>query len=316
MDQFLEHLIKIGITKVIRVGGQSQSELLENHNLRKIAQDEVKTKTESYEAAMAYRKLDDCEKTANKALGRVHGIHRRADWSSLSSHLSAKYPTIHRQLRQEDEDGFTIVGPHPFDIWKGKGPASDKFNPVDAESTKRLIEKAKLDVHSLSRPERGALLAHWLGEVCFDTIAGLSATVDEAASTHVQLMKIHDEADRRVLQGADVIGVTTSGLAKRISVLQHVPCKVIICEEAGEVMEPHMISALLPSVKMHNQRCPENNTDYSLRSNIAYRSVITSSFVRLSSTSKSSRSKASKGFYVSLTVASLSAYQSESGTDH
>jgi superfamily I DNA and/or RNA helicase len=51
------------------------------------------------------------------------------------------------------------------------------------------------------------------------------------------------------LQGADVVGVTTSALAKRISLLKHVRCKVIICEEAGEVMEPHMISAMLPTIE-------------------------------------------------------------------
>jgi hypothetical protein len=250
LDQFLEHLIKIGITKVIRVGGQSKSELLDGHNLRMVAKDETKTKTESYQAAMAYRKLDECEHDVNKALGHVHGIHRRADWSNLSHHLSAKYPTIHRQLRQEDEDGFTTVGQHPFNIWKSTAKASDSYHPIDAESAKALIEKANLNVFSLSRKERSALLTHWLGEVCFDTIAGLSATVDDAAGTHVQLTNIHDEADRRILQGADVIGVTTSGLAKRILVFQRVQCKVIICEEAGEVMEPHMISALLPTVRM------------------------------------------------------------------
>jgi superfamily I DNA and/or RNA helicase len=55
--------------------------------------------------------------------------------------------------------------------------------------------------------------------------------------------------DRRVLQTADVIGVTTTGLARRIETLKHVKCETVTCEEAGEVMEPHMLSALLPSVE-------------------------------------------------------------------
>jgi hypothetical protein len=66
---------------------------------------------------------------------------------------------------------------------------------------------------------------------------------------HKCLDGIYDEVDRRVLQTADVIGVTITGLAKRISVLQRIYCKVIICKEAGEVMEPHMILAFLPSVE-------------------------------------------------------------------
>ena len=56
-------------------------------------------------------------------------------------------------------------------------------------------------------------------------------------------------ADRRVLSGADVLGVTTSGLAKRISMLKHISSKFIICEKAGEVMDSHMLSALLLTVE-------------------------------------------------------------------
>ena len=87
------------------------------------------------------------------------------------------------------------------------------------------------------------------------------------------MLNVYDEVDRRVLQTADVIGVTTSGLAKRISVLRHVTSKIVICEEAGEVMEPHMLSALLPSVEHfiqigdHQQLRPQiNNFNLSLES--------------------------------------------------
>jgi superfamily I DNA and/or RNA helicase len=92
-------------------------------------------------------------------------------------------------------------------------------------------------------------MKNWIDEVCFDIIASFSATVDKATETQQRLSNIHDESNRRILQGADVIGVTTSGLAKRFSLLKHMRCKVIICEEAGEVMEPHMISAMLPTIE-------------------------------------------------------------------
>jgi hypothetical protein len=63
------------------------------------------------------------------------------------------------------------------------------------------------------------------------------------------LTNIHDEVDRRVLETADVIRVMTTGLARRIETLKHVMCKVVICEEAGEVMELYILSALLPYVE-------------------------------------------------------------------
>jgi superfamily I DNA and/or RNA helicase len=77
----------------------------------------------------------------------------------------------------------------------------------------------------------------------------LFEVVDGAATTQTKLENVHAESSRRTLQEADVIGMTTSGLAGRISLLKRLPCKVLICKEAGEILEPHMISALLPTIE-------------------------------------------------------------------
>lgn len=274
MDQFLEHLLKAGIIKIIRVGGQSRSDALEGYNLRDVAKAESKTKTEQYRAAKAFKTLNQCEEDARDALERLHSTYRQAKWRSFSRHLSDKYPKIHKQLHNKDEDGFTTTGPHPFDAWKSNGAANQNRATNDFMNAESILEQANANVHSLNRAQRQVLLALWAEEVCLETVASFSATIDEAVETRTVLNNIHDEADRRVLQEADVIGVTTSGLAKRIDVLQHLKCKIIICEEAGEVMEPHMISAMLPSVEHciqigdHEQLRPSINNfrDLSLES--------------------------------------------------
>ncbi|KAH8748254.1 AAA domain-containing protein, partial [Diaporthe sp. PMI_573] len=53
----------------------------------------------------------------------------------------------------------------------------------------------------------------------------------------------------RALAMADVIGVTTTGLAKNIAIVRRLRCKVVVCEEAAEVLEAHLISALMPGVE-------------------------------------------------------------------
>lgn len=53
----------------------------------------------------------------------------------------------------------------------------------------------------------------------------------------------------RVLAKAKVIDVTTSGLARNLDVLRQVQAKVMVCEEAGEVLEAHLLTALFPSVE-------------------------------------------------------------------
>jgi superfamily I DNA and/or RNA helicase len=112
-----------------------------------------------------------------------------------------------------------------------------------------VLRKAIENVYALSHGERCALIHLWAAEVHDDIVAELLETIESSAKLQEKLCNIHNESDRRILQEAEVIGVTTSGLAKRISVLQHVRSKVVICEETGEVMEAHMISALLPTVE-------------------------------------------------------------------
>jgi hypothetical protein len=273
LDQFLEHLIKVGITKVIRVGGQSHSEILEGHNLREISREGGKTRTESYRSGSIYRELEDLEKDARKILGRLHGSNKNADWKYLDRHICRKYPKIHSQFRQSDHEGFKVAGQHPFDRWKPETLSKKQPQPTVVE-VERIIQNAAINVQSLNQFERCALINFWTTQVRLDAISELSQTVDGATKCHTTLNNIHDEADRRVLGNADVIGVTTSGLAKRISVLQHVNSKVIVCEEAGEVMEPHMLSALLPTVEHciqigdHEQLRPSINNfqDLSLES--------------------------------------------------
>ena len=105
-----------GILKTIRVGGQSRSELLENHNLRNITQTEAKSKHESWQAATVYQKLDEYEAKSKRILGRLHGIRKRVEWKYFERHIARNYSRIHTQFNPVDGDGFTFVGPHPFDI--------------------------------------------------------------------------------------------------------------------------------------------------------------------------------------------------------
>ncbi|KAF1993893.1 NFX1-type zinc finger-containing protein 1 [Amniculicola lignicola CBS 123094] len=278
LDQFLEHLHAVGLRKIIRIGGQSQSTLLEEHNLRKVSQAETKTRSEGWLLAKSYEALDQETKRIQGGLGRVHGILKRANWSNLKYYLWQNYPQIHAQFNQSEEDGFKVVGRHPFEQWSTSGlsfPGSGSTSEITltASELNHALQKGEINIHSLSQHERRGLVQLWSQEVHDQTLDDLFERVKATDSNRRQLANIHDEVDRRVLQDADVIGITTTGLAKRISALRHVRCKIVICEEAGEVMEPHMISALVPTVEHfiqigdHEQLRPQiNNYGLSLES--------------------------------------------------
>ena len=79
------------------------------------------------------------------------------------------------------------------------------------------------------------------------------------------LKKCHQELDLRCLLRAHIIGVTTIGLARNLDILRRVRAKVVVFEEAGEVLEVYTLTVLLPSVEHailigdHEQLRPQIN---------------------------------------------------------
>ena len=55
-----------------------------------------------------------------------------------------------------------------------------------------------------------------------------------------KMQAIYNQVRLRVLKNADVIGVTTTGAAKNLSLLSALGAQIVICEEAAEVMESHL----------------------------------------------------------------------------
>ncbi|KAL2163207.1 hypothetical protein VTH06DRAFT_5263 [Thermothelomyces fergusii] len=149
LDQFLKHLLDVGIHKIIRIGGQSRAEELEGKNLR------VAT----------------------------------------------------------------------------------------------LVWQAKRNIHSLTLEERWALVESWIDELIEHESERTFDMLREAKDHREEIQKVHDGVNLRTLLQADVVGVTTTGLARNIKMLCRLGVKVVICEEAAEVMEPHLLSALMPGLE-------------------------------------------------------------------
>ncbi|KAI0294249.1 P-loop containing nucleoside triphosphate hydrolase protein, partial [Multifurca ochricompacta] len=60
---------------------------------------------------------------------------------------------------------------------------------------------------------------------------------------------VRDEFRRRLLSRTDLIACTTTGGAKLVSLLTSIGPKVLMVEEAGQVLEAHILASLVPSVE-------------------------------------------------------------------
>ncbi|KAI1757927.1 hypothetical protein F4782DRAFT_475735 [Xylaria castorea] len=246
LDQLLEHLLDDGVEQIIRIGSRSKSERLENVNLRFVARTADRTKSEKSSLWDTKNALTDHESTASKSLQELtHCLGRPALQAYLAEHHAQHHQVLFGTLI--DEDGFQEVRHRPhqlIDQWLQTRQTSKMT------STSRPVEQLlTANLWTMNRGERHRLYYHWQRKIRDPIIQDLLLDYQDYTKTRERRGCIIQEVDLRCLSAADVVGVTTTGLARNLDLLRRVRCKVLICEEAGEVLEAHNLTALLPSIE-------------------------------------------------------------------
>ncbi|KAK8016928.1 hypothetical protein PG993_015117 [Apiospora rasikravindrae] len=185
------------------------------------------------------------------SLAALHQL-RKGSLSALQQFLQRKYTRIYSQFFGEDDEGFIRVGKDPIGSWLSSAPNvafAPTLDNLSEEEQETLLRQANRDVDSISPRYRHQLVNFWLSQLRKDRIELLHENIIETEARRDTINAVHNEVNRRTLADADVIGITTTGMARDVSLLRGLRSKVVICEEAGEVLEAHVISALMPSVE-------------------------------------------------------------------
>ncbi|XP_053098833.1 LOW QUALITY PROTEIN: NFX1-type zinc finger-containing protein 1-like [Hemicordylus capensis] len=104
--------------------------------------------------------------------------------------------------------------------------------------------EAVRDVWQLDLSARWQLYRHWLQKYQAEIRHRLLNHGESYQSAAERLAGLHLQQDLRILQTAWIVGMTTTGAARYRQVLQEVAPRVIIVEEAAEVLEAHTITTL------------------------------------------------------------------------
>lgn len=105
-------------------------------------------------------------------------------------------------------------------------------------------------VWELSRPDRARLYLHWLSVYRKEhAMHQLSELCEQFERLVKEKRTMETELQLQVLSDANVIGMTTTGVAKFQRLIQQVQPSIIIVEEAAEVLEAHIVAALSPATK-------------------------------------------------------------------
>ncbi|CAI2169643.1 16377_t:CDS:2 [Funneliformis geosporum] len=104
-------------------------------------------------------------------------------------------------------------------------------------------------VWQMSRIERRKLHDYWRDKIQEKFIERLSKLKNKHDKKREELNYIYDNERQKTLKDCDVIGMTTNGAAKFQNLIRSIGPKIIVCEEAGEVLEAHILSALSPATQ-------------------------------------------------------------------
>ncbi|GFO15524.1 nfx1-type Zinc finger-containing protein 1 [Plakobranchus ocellatus] len=105
------------------------------------------------------------------------------------------------------------------------------------------------DVWELTLRDRYRLYKYWVQERKAKLTENLIELTKEYRSILARKREAINRKDVEILRAARVIGMTTSGAANRRAVLQKVGSRVVVVEEAAEVLEAHIVTALNAKVQ-------------------------------------------------------------------
>ena len=148
-----------------------------------------------------------------------------------------------------------------FDNILGKNEAA--MSNLDPENTSQIREQVVQEivqnaeqvsisssVWMKSHAERLALVKEWQEEIGVATVADQAVELHRRHQQALQHMhEARDDEDHQRFSQQDVIGLTTTACAKYWPLLSKLDIRTVICEEAGEVIEPHSLCTLFPSIK-------------------------------------------------------------------
>ncbi|XP_059169633.1 NFX1-type zinc finger-containing protein 1-like [Physella acuta] len=121
------------------------------------------------------------------------------------------------------------------------------------------------DISKIKLRERFSLYNLWCRRYRDDLIRQIQECVEKIEDIKKRIKQLDDEEILFIFKTAKVIGMTTTGAAKHRDVLQAVGSRIVVVEEAAEVFESHIITALNPQcnhlilIGDHQQLRPKPN---------------------------------------------------------
>ncbi|XP_046359851.2 NFX1-type zinc finger-containing protein 1-like [Haliotis rufescens] len=148
---------------------------------------------------------------------------------------------------------------HYTKLHEGNQSANEQVQSAHKRKQKKRLEKILMeaqpinaqilqcrDVWDLNMNDRESLYKTWVTRYQLYCKLSIKDKEHEYRQLAKRLKEVLREEDKDILSQADIIGMTTTGAAKHAALLEAVAPRIVVVEEAAEVLESHIITALNP----------------------------------------------------------------------
>lgn len=279
LDQFIEDLIKLGIprTGIVRLGSSRKAALSVRDLSMKDAASLVRlTREQCHILDWIRRKAQDEGESLQQA------------FSSLEQQAPSRDDILeHLEILTEDPpffSAFEVPTRNDGTVHVGKkGRAIDSTfylldrwcRGKDARPFKRVAQKYP-EVWNIKASDRNKLRRQWEADILKERLDAVQSAGHSYNKELEQIASIYMERELTVLRSKRIIACTTTAAAKYVQMLSSVRPGVVLVEEAGEILESHILTALGPDTKQliligdHNQLRPKVNFALSVEKGDGY----------------------------------------------
>jgi AAA domain len=277
MDQFLEDLLNVGIppSDIVRLGSYHKATATTKPLVLSEQKSDFKLKRLHWEIIDLIKSAVSNEaeelRKASVSLG-ANSVTKDEIMEHIEFEDSAFYDDF---LLTQHADGMTKVGKkgkavnkhYLLDQWARGKDAGIYSNPGKESSATWRMTSA----------DRQHTLKRWKMDILRDRISSIFPCGERYNDALTRIDELRNkEGDRRVIQSKRFIGCTTTAAAKYVQSIQSATPNVLLVEEAGEIQESHLLTALGPDTEQmiligdHKQLRPKCHYDLSVEKDDGY----------------------------------------------
>ncbi|KAK0667681.1 putative AAA family ATPase [Cercophora samala] len=268
LDQFMEDLLDVAIPDkaMVRIGSKAKCTDRTSPLLLYAQQGDYKRSRDGWTIVndLKQKAVGLAEELQKMLQSYLHSPFR---WQEVSDYLEFSDQDAHflDALRvPESEDGWRRTGKkgkevtedYLYKLWMaGNGPGIFKNH----------IPNSARGVWNMPHPVRRSHVERWMKAMAEERLNTLQEVARQYGEIQKDIEVQFGQSDNQLVRQKSIIGCTTTGAAKHVRLIRAAEPDVILVEEAGEILESHILTALSSTVKQlvligdHKQLRPKIN---------------------------------------------------------